>query len=258
MYGNFPGIAGVFLQVDMRAAVLFLHQYGHAHRHALSRRVLQRTGNAVKTCKLAQLVDGGKDEWELAAFRTCQGFGWRDPETLAGLQAVVRGQLFSRGGRDEKVRIETFGHTFRGDPVRDIAQAVGCQRQFFGARHLFQRPLLLLERLAIAIKMRYLHFWNRQYFAIAIGEQHTGFLEEFANGGGSYSLTHSRIPFGIGWRGSDGRAHALGSLCGVIILRDGAAGENIYIRHKVALDNAPHHEYFDTLACWQIPQQHDG
>src|SRR5579883_1791454 len=104
-----PEISSIFGQMHMELPVAF----DQDRRVCLYRRgscCLERLGNAGKGRQIMELVNGSEDDRKLILFRAGQGLGWRDPDALAGLQAIMRGLLLRRGGGQKEVSVKALGH----------------------------------------------------------------------------------------------------------------------------------------------------
>src|SRR5579875_3679541 len=89
-----------------------------------------------------------------------------------------------------------------------------------------------------------------------IGQQHIGLLEQFADRGGAYSTAQVRAALRVGNRGCYRDTYTL-RLLGLHIIGAGrAAGEDIDIRHELALHNAAYHKDLYSLAHAIIAQHH--
>src|SRR5579884_1797620 len=193
-------------------------------------------------------MNGSKDEWKFAPLGTRQRLGGRDPDALAGLQMIMRCLLLEWRGRHKEMRIEAFGHALGRDPVSKVSEQVGSQHQSFGMRHLDQRAFALVKGFAIGLETRRILGGYHKGRSIAIGEQDTGLLEEFANGSRSHTFPQHSAALRVGRRQSYRRTDALGQLGGKIVFRHRAAWKYIHVGHEIALNDAAHHKYFKSLS----------
>src|SRR5260221_1398000 len=196
-----PTAVWVAWQVHSSLAILYDYP-GHVGRHVARRGRRQCLFYTAKCRQVAQLVNSGKDKWEFAMFIALQRLGRRNPGAFACLQAIMCRLLLGRCSCEKEVCIEALGHSLGCNPVREVAQVIGGQRQLLGMRHLDQRTFALVERLPVRIKAGHVLLVEGKPDSQRIVKQHTCLLEKFAYGCGPQSRPQRSESFGIGcqWR----------------------------------------------------------
>src|SRR5579885_1668213 len=225
------------------STALFAGDDRHTRVYGAQRRRFQRSPCAGKSGQVAQLVERRERDWEAPLLEALQSVGGPNPDARAGLQTVIDGFLFGGSAGQEEMRVEALRRRLRRNPVREIDEEIGRQDELFGARHLQQRDALFIQRLAVASKARRTAPVKREHMVIPVGKQYIRLLKKLTNGRGPDAVAEGGLSLYIRRRWRNGPAYP-GSLLGqAISRRDGAAGEDKNIRHKLALGDAPDHKY---------------
>src|SRR5579875_538185 len=252
-----PGVLWLFGQMD-RCPALFAGDDRHTRVYGAQRRRFQCSLCAGKSGQFAQLVERRKRDRETSPLEALQSVGGPNPDARAGLQTVIDGFLFGGSAGQEEMRVEALRRRLRRNPVCEIDEEIGCQHELFGARYLQQRDALLIQRLAVASKARRTAPVKREHAVIAVGKQYIRLLKKLTNGRGPDAVAEGGLPLYIRRRWRNGTAYPGGLLGQAISRRDGAAGEDKNIRHKLALGDAPDHKYLYSFALWlYVAQQHN-
>ena len=141
--------------------------------------------------------------------------------------------------------------------MREVSKTVGRQPQVFGAGHLYQRTFTLIECLAIVIKTGYVLLADCQDLLSAISKEHTSLLKKFTDGSCPGAAAQDSPTFGVRIAGGNRSTDLFRLLCGAIICRDRATGEDEDIGRKIALDDPSNHKDFYSLSRGHIAQKYD-
>src|SRR2546426_4122115 len=119
-----PTRVGVVWEIHTWFAI-FCHHQGLPDWYIVRDGRLQGLFRCGKRCQIAQLMNGGKDEWEVTMLVAGQCLGRRNPYAIACLQAIIGRLLLGGSRREEEVCVVALGHDLRRNPVGEVAQVIG-------------------------------------------------------------------------------------------------------------------------------------
>ena len=129
-----------------------------------------------------EVLDGRQAQRDVLAPEGLHGFGGRQPAQGHDL-VTVHHRLLGRGHRGEEAGIEAERLLLGGDPVREVGQPVGGQREILRPQHGEERRVRGLAGRAVRLEaLAVLRREAHQLPLPVIGQEHAHFLEGLADG----------------------------------------------------------------------------